>query len=161
MRRSIQVLAIAVLVLLVVALAAVVARTPDEPSSPPGAERSALVDLEAIPVSPDPMVTELRSQPWEHVAVAPDGRTLDVYFLMGDLACHGLHSIVVEPTDRGIELEILTGTPPAIDFSDPFEIVAWAGDLLAGETSTVCLDMARLYRSRVVLHDPLIGGSVE
>lgn len=94
----------------------------------------------AIPITPDPTVTNASPQPWESVSVAPDGTSLSVYFWMGVQECNGLQSVEVTPTESGIDLVLMTGTP-------------------AGAEDMVCIAIAQLYRTDVQLDTPLIGGA--
>jgi hypothetical protein len=94
----------------------------------------------AIPITPDPTVTDAVPHPWESVSVASDGTSLSVYFWMGVEECHGLQSVEVTPTASGIDLVLMTGVPE-------------------GAQDMVCIQIAQLYRTDVALDVPLIGGA--
>jgi hypothetical protein len=95
----------------------------------------------AIPITPDPTVTNATPQPWESVSVASDGTSLRVYFWMGVEECHGLQSVEVTPTETGIDLVLMTGVP-------------------AGAEDMMCIAIAQLYQADVALDEPLISGGV-
>jgi len=92
----------------------------------------------AIPITPDPTVTNATPHLWESVSVALDGTSLSVYFWMGVEECNGLQSVEVTPTESGIDLVLMTGVP-------------------AGAEDVACIAIAQLYRTDVVLDSPLIG----
>jgi hypothetical protein len=94
----------------------------------------------ATPIEPDPTVTNPRPHAWERIVVGTDGRTLDIYFWMGIEDCNGLHSVTVDPTDTGIDVLLLTGTP-------------------AGAEDMMCIELAQLYVTTIVLEQPLIGNA--
>ena len=94
----------------------------------------------AIPITPDPTVTDAAPHPWESVSVASDGTSLSVHFWMGVEECNGLQSVEVTPTESGIDLVLMTGVP-------------------AGAEDMVCIAIAQLYRTDVALDAPLIGGA--
>jgi hypothetical protein len=94
----------------------------------------------AIPITPDPTVTNAVPHPWESVSVASDGMSLSVYFWMGVEECNGLQSVEVTPTESGIDLVLMTGVP-------------------VGAEDNMCVAIAQLYRTDVALEAPLIGGA--
>jgi hypothetical protein len=94
----------------------------------------------ATAIAADPTVQDPRPIAWDHIVVAPDGRSLTVYFWMGVQDCNGLHSVVVTPTDTGIDVSVLVGIP-------------------AGTESRICIELAQLYRTTVVLDEPLIANA--
>lgn len=91
-------------------------------------------------IEPDPSVADPRPHSWESVSVANDGTSLSVYFWMGVPECNGLHSVEVIPTESGIDVVLLTGVP-------------------AGAEDIACIAIAQLYRTDVVLEQPLIGSA--
>jgi hypothetical protein len=91
-------------------------------------------------IEPDATVTDPTPHSWESVSVASDGMTLSVYFWMGVPECNGLNSVEVTPTETGIDIVLLTGVP-------------------AGAEDNVCIAIAQLYRTDVVLDQTLIGGA--
>lgn len=91
----------------------------------------------ATPAVPDPTVVDLHPQPWDHITVAPDGRTLTIYYWSGVPACYGLGRVEVVTGDAGLTITLFTGTVPG---------------------SAMCIEMAQLYSTVVVLDGPLILG---
>ncbi len=91
----------------------------------------------ATPIEPDPTVTDPRPQPWDQITVAADGQTLSVYFWMGVEECNGLHSVTVDRTAGGIDVQLLTGTP-------------------AGAGRIACIAIAQYYVTPVTLDQRLI-----
>ncbi len=54
--------------------------------------------------------------------------------------CNGLHSVVVTPTEGGIDVSVRVGIP-------------------AGTESRICIEIAQLYRTTVVLDGTLIANA--
>ncbi len=98
-------------------------------------------DLGSVPILPDASVENALPHAWDHVIVASDGVTLHVFFWMGVEACNGLHSVEVTPTEFGIEVRLMTGTPAGVQ-----------GDV-------VCIELAQIYVTTVTLEEPLITGA--
>ena len=96
----------------------------------------------ATPIEPDDSLVSPTPVPYDHVTVGADGRTLTVYFWMGVQECNGLHGVVVEPTEGGIELTVLTGIPE-------------------DAVSRICIELAQLYSTVVTLDEPLIVAGTE
>jgi hypothetical protein len=93
----------------------------------------------ATPIEPDPGVTDAHPTPWDHVVVAADGRSLDVYFWMGVTDCYGLQSVAVRQGQDGLSIALMTGQA-------------------SGSTADrVCIEIAQLYVTSVTLDQPLIG----
>jgi hypothetical protein len=95
----------------------------------------------AIPLFPDPTVTNETPTAWDHVTVAPDGQTLTVYFVSGAEACYGLKSVTVTPA--------ADGAPPTISLLT---------GLRADAANKRCMELAVLYSTVVVLDVPILGG---
>jgi hypothetical protein len=95
----------------------------------------------AIPVVPDPAVTGEQPRAWESVTVGPDGRTLTVTFWNGAEACYGLKSVDVTVTDGVPTITLYTGMKP-------------------DAISKLCMDIAQLYSTVVVLDEPILLGGV-
>jgi len=93
----------------------------------------------ATVAEPRPGLVGIRQQAWEHVLVAPDGRTVTVYFWSGVPECHGLDRVDVVPAEGGVDINVFTGNVP--------------GD-------QVCIELAQLYKVVVVLDAPVIGGGL-
>jgi hypothetical protein len=113
---------------------------PEPSGSPPAVlpgEPNPPWDDGATPAEPDPSLVAVRPIAWNDVLVAPDGRTLDVYFTNGDAACHGLARVDVAPSDSGVR------------------IVVYVGDVA---NASPCPDTTQLYRTTVVLDAPAISG---
>ena len=77
---------------------------------------------------------------WDHIAVAPDGRTLTVYFWGGAEDCYGLAGVTVDVSGAVPTITIQTGTRPGVE---------------------VCVAIAQMYSTEVVLDAPVIGGGVQ
>jgi hypothetical protein len=86
-------------------------------------------------------VTNEEPTAWDHVTVAPDGRTLTVFFWSGADACYGLKSVTVTPA--------ADGAPPTITL---------VTGLRADAATKRCTDIAMLYSTVVVLDAPILGG---
>jgi hypothetical protein len=95
----------------------------------------------ATPAVVDPSVRDTVPTMWERIVVAPDGRTLTVYFWSGTQECYGL---------GGVEV--------ARD-GDRLTISLWTGRL--AEAPEACIDIAQLYHTGLVLDEPLVVGGPE
>jgi hypothetical protein len=95
----------------------------------------------ATPAVPDPRVRDTVPTTWEQIVVGPDGRTLTVYFWSGTEECYGLGEVEV-----------------ARD-GDRLTIALWTGRL--AEAPEACIDIAQLYRTEVLLDEPLVVGGPE
>ncbi len=93
----------------------------------------------AIPAVPSADIVDPRPTPWEHIEVAPDGRTLTVYFMNGAAACNGLKDVQVSIVDGVTTVTVLTGLTPQAMF-------------------TSCVAALFLYKTVVVLDAPVLGG---
>ncbi len=123
--------------LLIAAAAAVGAASPGvSPQVLPG-EPNVPWDDGAMVAEPRTDLVDVRPRTWEHVLLAPDGRTATVYFWMGLEACDGLAGIDITPTDTGYRLLVMTGHVPGAE---------------------VCPDVVQLYRAVVVLDERIISG---
>lgn len=130
-------MAAAVATLLVAGAAVAGAASPGvSPQVLPG-EPNVPWDDGATVAEPRTDLVDVGPRTWEHVLLAPDGRTATVYFWMGPAACEGLADIDVRPTDTGYRLLVMTGQVPGAD---------------------VCTDIVQLYRSVVALDDRIISG---
>jgi hypothetical protein len=106
----------------------------------PGEEPGGMSDDGATAVVPEDGLEDIIETPWDHVMVAPDGRTLTVYFWSGADSCYGLAGVEVDTTDGAPTITLQTGTRPGVE---------------------VCVALAQLYSTDVVLDDPIIGGGVQ
>jgi hypothetical protein len=93
----------------------------------------------ATPVVPEDGLNDIIEVPWDHITVAPDGRTLTVYFWSGAESCYGLAGVEVDATGAVPVITLQTGTRPGVD---------------------VCVALAQLYSTEVALEAPIIGGGV-
>lgn len=93
--------------------------------------------VDAAPVEPDPTLQDPQPVPFDHVTVGPDGTTLTVYFWMGAEPCTGLYGVEVQPTEGGIDLTILLGSPEDV-------------------ASMTCIAIAELRSTVVTLDQPLV-----
>jgi hypothetical protein len=112
--------------------------TPGE-EPPPGEPEPPFADG-ATPVVPEDGLLDIIEVPWDHITVAPDGRTLTVYFWSGAEACYGLAGVVVDVSGAVPVITLQTGTRPGVD---------------------VCIAIAQLYSTQVVLEAPIVGGGVQ
>lgn len=127
----------ALLMVAAAGIAAVSAASPaDSPPVLPG-EPGVPWDDGATPAEVRADLVDVGPRTWEHVLLAPDGRTATVYFWMGPAECDGLAGIDVTPTGTGYRILVSTGAVPG---------------------AQVCPDVARLYRSVVVLDERILSG---
>jgi hypothetical protein len=114
---------------------------PGEPGGPgePGEEPAMPGTDGATPVVPEDGLNDIIEVPWDHITVGPDGRTLTVYFWSGAESCYGLAGVEVDVTGPVPVITIQTGTRPGVD---------------------VCVALAQLYSTEVVLDEPIVGGGV-
>ena len=94
----------------------------------------------ATPVVPEDGLNDIIEVPWDHITVGPDGRTLTVYFWSGAESCYGLAGVEVDVTGAVPVITLQTGTRPGVE---------------------VCVALAQLYSTEVVLDDPIVGGGVQ
>jgi hypothetical protein len=94
----------------------------------------------ATPVEPEKGLLDIGDVPWDHLNVAPDGRTLTVYFWSGAEACYGLAGVTVDATGDIPVITLQVGTRPGVD---------------------VCIAIAQLYSTQVVLDEPIVGGGAQ
>ena len=88
---------------------------------------------------PQDGLTNIRVQGWDHIDVAPDGRTLTVYYWSGVDTCYGLADVLVSDADGVVTIELQVGTIPGVE---------------------VCIEMAQLYKTIVTLEAPVLGGGL-
>jgi hypothetical protein len=93
----------------------------------------------AIVAEPDPTIVDPSERPWEQIVVGPDGRTLTIYFWNGVEECYGLARVDVGRKDGVLDITLWTGHRP--------EAVA-----------RVCIELAHLYKTVVVLDEPIVTG---
>lgn len=154
---STLILTIVALVMALVAAAPTVAQdaaTPDpgftiEPGIPgepggepiePGEEPETPFDDGATPAVPEDGLQDVTETPWDHITVAPDGRSLTVYYWSGAEGCYGLAGVTVDVTGTVPTITLRTGMRPGVE---------------------VCIAIAQLYSTPVVLDAPIVGGGVE
>jgi hypothetical protein len=99
------------------------------------------IDDGAIPAFPDPTVTGAQEVPWDHIKVGPDGRTLTVFFWNGAEGCYGL---------KDVQVTIVGGLPVVKVFTG----------LQDDAALRLCIEIAQLYKTDVVLDAPILGGGV-
>ncbi len=117
--------------------------TPGEPGGgfgEPGEVTEPPFDDGATPAVPEDGLQDIIEVPWDHVTVAPDGRTLTVYYWGGAPECYGLAGVEVDVTGAVPTITLQTGTRPGVE---------------------VCIAIAQLYRTQVVLDSPVLGGGVQ
>lgn len=102
-----------------------------------------VTDDGATPAIPNPAVTGAQPIPFDHITVAPDGKTLTVYYWYGVEGCYGLKDVTVAPIDGG------------------YAVTIWAG-MLPEAINRMCVDMAQLYSTIVVLDTPVfVNGGLD
>jgi hypothetical protein len=106
----------------------------------PGEDPDGMSTDGATAVVPEDGLNDIIETPWDHIIVAPDGRTLTVYFWSGADSCYGLAGVEVDTGDGVPTITLQTGTRPGVE---------------------VCVALAQLYSTEVVLDDPVIGGGVQ
>ena len=72
----------------------------------------------AIPAVPSADIVDPQPTPWERIEVAPDGRTLTVYFLNGPSGCNGLKDVQVSVVDGVTTVTVLHGPDARGDVHD-------------------------------------------
>jgi hypothetical protein len=156
--RSAPTIVIAVLAIVLALVASVPAAAQDEPvaTSDPGmtidpgipgepgggepGEEPGMPPMDgATPVVPEEGLNDIIEVPWDHITVGPDGRTLTVYFWGGAESCYGLAGVEVDETGAVPVITIQTGTRPGVD---------------------VCVALAQLYSTEVILEEPIVSGGV-
>ena len=115
-------------------------RRPSLPAADPAAPIVDPVDG-ATPAVPDPTITGEQPTAWDHVTVSPDGRTLTVYFYNGAEGCYGLKDVQVDVVGGVPTITVLTG-------------------MRQDAISRLCIEIAQLYKTDVVLDAPILGGGV-
>ncbi len=110
--------------------------TPGEPGEP-GELPEVPSDDGATPAVPEDGLTDIIETPWDHITVAPDGRTLTVYYWSGAEGCYGLAGVEVDATGTAPTITLQTGMRPGVE---------------------VCIAIAQLYSTQVVLDEPIVGG---
>lgn len=94
----------------------------------------------ALPVEPEPGIVDPRPHAWDHISIAPDGRTLTVYYWGGVQDCYGLAAVDVQPDANGrLQITVLEGR---------------RGNL---EPGTACIEIALLKSVTITLDDPLVA----
>jgi hypothetical protein len=140
-RRRFGLALISGLLLMAIGTGSALAQSPaasPEPISPPITS-----DFIATPAVPNPNVTGAQPIPFDHIDVAPDGRTLTIYYWHGVDGCYGLKEVTVAPIDGG------------------YAVTIWAG-MLPEAINRMCVDMAQLYSTTVVLDTPVfVNGGLD
>ncbi len=93
----------------------------------------------AVPAIPNPDIVDPLPAPWQRIEVAPDGKTLTVYFMNGAAGCNGLKDVEVSVVDGVTTVTVLTGLTPEAMF-------------------TTCVAGLFLYKTPVVLDAPILAG---
>ena len=104
---------------------------------------AAVVGDGATPATPNPGVTGAQPIPFDHIDVGPDGRTLTIYYWHGVDGCYGLKDVTVTPVEGG------------------YAVTIWAG-MLPEAVNRICIDMAQLYSTQVILDTPVfVNGGLD
>jgi hypothetical protein len=120
---------------------AVPGESPEVAVSTPAVEPVPLPGDDGATVAvPNPDLLNPQPVGWDHIVVAPDGRSLTVYYWSGVPECYGLQRVDVTPADGGVDVQLYVGTVPPGD--------------------QVCIELAQLYKVEVQLEAPVIGGGL-
>ena len=112
--------------------------SPSQPVSAPAVVPTPEPGAVAIPVEPDADIISPTATPWQWIEVAPDGKTLTVYFWNGPSGCNGLSSVDVAQVDGVTTVTVYTGlTPEAMN--------------------TTCIAALFLYSTVVQLDAPILA----
>ncbi len=84
-------------------------------------------------------LSDIRTQAWDHIDVASDGRTLTVHFWSGVDTCYGLAAVDVTTVAGVVTVALQVGTLPNVE---------------------ACIEIAQLYKTIVVLDAPAILGGI-
>jgi hypothetical protein len=96
----------------------------------------------AIHVEPVPGIVDPTAHTWDHITVAPDGRTLTVYYWGGVEECYGLAGVDVQQDADGLTvIRVLEGR---------------RGEL---PPDTACIEIALLKAATVELEEPIVAPS--
>lgn len=115
---------------------------PDDPVVAPSVDPGAQPPRgdAALPVEPEPGIVDPRPHAWDHISIAPDGRTLTVYYWGGVQDCYGLADVDVQLDAQGrLEITVLEGR---------------RGNL---EPGTACIEIALLKSVTITLDEPLVA----
>ena len=93
----------------------------------------------AIPAVPSADIVDPHPTAWTRIDVAPDGRTLTVYFWNGAAGCYGMQDVQVTVVDGLTTVTVYTG-------------------MLPEAVNRLCIEIAQLYKTVVVLDAPILGG---
>src|SRR5688572_15351802 len=94
----------------------------------------------ALRVQPEPGIVDAIPHAWDHIDVAPDGRTITVYYWGGVQDCYGLAGVQVERDANGL-LQVIV-------------IEGRRGNL---DPNTACDDIALLKAATVTLEDGIFA----
>jgi len=115
---------------------------PDDPVVAPPADPGAQPPIGdgALPVEPEPGIVDPRPHAWDHISVAPDGRTITVYYWGGVQDCYGLADVDIQSDAQGrLQITVLEGR---------------RGNLPPG---TACIEIALLKSVTITLDEPLVA----
>ncbi|CAN5782026.1 hypothetical protein BH24CHL6_BH24CHL6_04100 [soil metagenome] len=96
----------------------------------------------ALVVQPQPGIVDARPHAWDHIEVAPDGKTVTIYYWGGVEDCYGLAGVDVQRDADGLlTLTVLEGR---------------RGELAP---DTMCIEIALLKSVTITLDEPLLAPS--
>jgi hypothetical protein len=94
----------------------------------------------ALVVEPEPGIVDARPHAWDHITVAPDGKTVTIYYWGGVEDCYGLAGVDVQRDSDGLlKLTVMEG---------------WRGDLAP---DTACIEIALLKSVTITLDQPMLA----
>jgi hypothetical protein len=88
-------------------------------------------------IKPAKGLQDVRKQAWDHISIAPDGKTVTVYFWGGVTPCYGLSDVKAAVANGVLTVTLLTGTP-------------------AHGKDVACIEIAKAYKAVVTLDKPLV-----
>ena len=88
-------------------------------------------------IKPAKGLKDVRKQAWDHIAIAPDGKTVTVYFWGGIEPCYGLSDVKAAVANGVLTVTLFTGTP-------------------ANGKDVACIEIAKAYKAVVTLDKPIV-----
>jgi hypothetical protein len=108
---------------------------PGQPAGPPNGDG-------ALQVKPEPGIVNPLPHAWDHISVAPDGRTITIYYWGGVEECNGLAGVDVQRDEEGLlKVTVLEGR---------------RGELAP---DAMCIEIALLKAVTVELDEPLVAAA--
>ncbi|HUG48810.1 MAG TPA: hypothetical protein VMP67_10420 [Candidatus Limnocylindria bacterium] len=94
----------------------------------------------ALAVEPEPGIVDPRPHVWDRISIAPDGRTITVYYWGGVQDCYGLAAVDAQrDADGRLQITVFEG---------------WRGNL---GPDVACIEIALLKSVTLTLDEPLVA----